>query len=194
MKKINISDSLKVFILFLGVIVSLSSNAENKSDTVKVMIKTTSGDVVVELFPKKAPKTVKSFLHYVDEGFYKGKIFHRVIKNFMIQAGGYTKEFSQEYSGVSIENESDNGLKNLKGSIAMARTQDVHSASVQFFFNTYDNPFLDYTDGNHGYTVFGKVIKGYDVIENIENEPTRARNGHNDVPIKLVVIRRVIKL
>ena len=132
-----------------------------------VVMKTSMGDVEIELFQDKAPVTVANFLMYVDKGFYNGTIFHRVISNFMIQGGGFTPGMKEKKTSSPVKNEATNGLSNKAGTVAMARTMDVHSATSQFFINVVDNPFLDYkssTAEGYGYCVFGKVIKGMDVV------------------------------
>lgn len=150
-----------------------------------VLIKTSAGEIVVELDPAKAPKTVDNFLQYVKAGFYNGTVFHRVIRGFMIQGGGYTPQGSEKSTRGPIEIESSNGLKNRRYAIAMARTADPNSATAQFFINTKDNRFLNYPgqDG-FGYAVFGKVIKGSEVVDQIEAVDTDRR----DKPIKPVII------
>ncbi|EMH2961337.1 peptidyl-prolyl cis-trans isomerase [Burkholderia multivorans] len=154
-----------------------------------VQLKTSQGDIRVELYPEKAPKTVANFLDYVKAGQYNGTIFHRVIKGFMIQGGGYKANFDEKPTRAPIPLESRNGLKNLTGTIAMARTSDPNSATAQFFINTVDNSGLDYPnpDGN-GYAVFGKVVSGLDVVKKIEAVPTTSRGPMQDVPAQPVVI------
>ncbi|AOI65996.1 peptidylprolyl isomerase [Burkholderia territorii] len=154
-----------------------------------VQLKTSQGDIRVELYPEKAPKTVANFLDYVKAGQYNGTIFHRVIKGFMIQGGGYKTNFEEKPTRVPIPLESRNGLKNLTGTIAMARTSDPNSATAQFFINTVDNSGLDYPnpDGN-GYAVFGKVVSGLDVVKKIEGVATTSRGPMQDVPAQPVVI------
>ena len=153
-----------------------------------VVIETTQGNIVVELNPKKAPDTVKNFLTYVNEGFYAGTIFHRVIRDFMIQGGGFDKNLSQKETREPIQNESKNGLFNETYTIAMARTNDPHSATSQFFINLKDNYFLD--DGD-GYCVFGKVTSGHRVVQKIGSLPTHVKEGMGDVPIKRVTIKAI---
>ncbi|WP_158901722.1 peptidylprolyl isomerase [Burkholderia sp. L27(2015)] len=154
-----------------------------------VLIKTSMGDIEVELYPESAPKTVANFLKYVANGQYSGTIFHRVIPGFMIQGGGYTADFQEKPTAASIPLESRNGLKNTVGTIAMARTSDPSSATDQFFINTVDNQGLDFPnpDGN-GYAVFGKVVSGLDVVKKIEQVPTGNHGGMGDVPRTPVVI------
>ena len=156
-----------------------------------VTLKTNHGDITLELFADKAPKTVENFLSYVKDGFYDGTIFHRVIDGFMIQGGGMDKDMKTKPTNPSIENEADNGLSNLYGSIAMARTSDPHSATAQFFINTEDNRGLDFqseTEQGWGYCVFGEVIEGAEVVNAIEEKPTTTRNGHQDVPEEIIFI------
>ena len=160
-----------------------------------VEVKTSHGVIVFELDPKLAPKTVKNFLSYVDDGSYDGTIFHRVIKDFMIQGGGFTPQMVQKKAKPPIVNEADNGLKNNRGAIAMARTMDPHSATAQFFINTVDNSFLDHQAKNAqgwGYCVFGKVVEGMDVVDAITEVKTTSKMGHQDVPVDPVVIEKVV--
>jgi peptidyl-prolyl cis-trans isomerase A (cyclophilin A) len=156
----------------------------------QVLLKTTDGDIRLELYPDKAPKSVANFLDYVKSGQYNGTIFHRVIRGFMIQGGGYTTSYTEKPTRAPIPLESRNGLKNMTGTIAMARTSDPNSATAQFFINTVDNAGLDYPnpDGN-GYAVFGKVVSGMDVVKTIEGTPTTERGSMGDVPQKPVVIQ-----
>ncbi len=156
-----------------------------------ILLKTNFGDITLELDHDKAPVTAKNFEQYVKDGFYDGLIFHRVISNFMIQGGGFEPGMTQRQTREPIENEAKNGLSNVKGSIAMARTMDPHSASAQFFINVKDNGFLDHTAETMegwGYAVFGKVVDGMDVVEKIKNTPTTMKSGHQDVPTDDVVI------
>ena len=160
-----------------------------------VTIRTTFGEVKLELDAEKAPKTVANFLKYAQEGFYDGTIFHRVIDNFMIQGGGFDTEMQQKDNGEPIENEADNGLKNDFGTVAMARTSDPHSATAQFFINVKDNDFLNHSGKNSqgwGYTVFGKVTDGIEVLDKIRSVPTGSSNGHQDVPTDPVIIESVL--
>jgi len=150
----------------------------------RVLLKTSQGDITIELYPAKAPITVKSFLSYVEDKFYDGLIFHRVIPGFMIQTGGMTSELRQKAGKPAIKNESGNGLKNARGSVAMARTQDLDSATSQFYINLVDNFRLDEMQ----YCVFGKVVAGMDVVDAIAKVPTGSRRGHNDVPLEPVTI------
>ncbi|MFT0773247.1 peptidylprolyl isomerase [Psychrobacter aquimaris] len=156
-----------------------------------VELETNMGAIVIELNEEKAPKTVENFLNYVKSGQYDGTIFHRIIDGFMIQGGGMDAEMNEKPTNAPIENEADNGLKNEKGTIAMARTQDPHSATSQFFINVKDNDFLNHSGKNMqgwGYTVFGKVTSGMDVIEKMRSVPTGRFGMHADVPKEPVVI------
>ncbi|MBN2245595.1 MAG: peptidyl-prolyl cis-trans isomerase [Candidatus Aminicenantes bacterium] len=164
-----------------------------RETSLKVLMKTTKGDITLELYPDKAPVTVENFLKYVDDQFYDGTIFHRVIADFMIQGGGHTEDFTEKPSGPPIKNEADNGLKNNRGTIAMARTNEPHSATNQFFINHVDNSFLDHTaktEEGYGYCVFGKVIEGMDVVDAIATVST----DRNDAPretVKIISVRRI---
>ncbi|HYD81530.1 MAG TPA: peptidylprolyl isomerase [Paucimonas sp.] len=155
----------------------------------QVSIKTSMGEIVVELYPDKAPKTVENFLSYVKSGHYKGTIFHRVIDGFMIQGGGFDKGMKQKPTKAPIQNEAQNGLKNERYTVAMARTGAPHSATSQFFINVNDNAFLDYPgrDG-WGYCVFGKVVKGIEIVDQIKAVETGDSGMHKNVPLKPVVI------
>ena len=162
----------------------------------KVLIKTSLGDLTVELYADKAPKSVENFLAYAKSGFYDGTIFHRVIADFMIQGGGFTADLRQKKTRAPVVNESKNGLSNLRGTLAMARTADPNSATAQFFINTVDNQRLDYAgDANPGYCVFGKVTAGLDVVDKIRAVPTGAQGPfRSDVPTTAVVIEKVTVL
>lgn len=156
-----------------------------------VLLETSSGDILLELYPDKAPETVANFLRYVDEGFYANTIFHRVIKGFMIQGGGLTLRLEEKPTGKPIKNEADNGLKNERGAIAMARTMAPHSATAQFYINTVDNPELDHTApdlAGYGYCVFGKVSDGMDVVDKIEKSKVKAQGEHEALPVDSVLI------
>ncbi len=170
---------------------AIASHAANP----QLDMKTSLGTITVELYPDKAPKTVENFLRYATEGFYNGTIFHRVIDGFMIQGGGYTRDYAQKPTRDPIENEAANGLKNLAGTIAMARTQRPDSATAQFFINVADNKFLDYsapTVRGYGYCVFGRVVKGMDVVNRIAKLRTGAGGPFpQDVPQETVVIESV---
>jgi len=163
----------------------------------QVRMTTSLGVIDIELDAGKAPKTVANFLGYVDKGFYNGTIFHRVIPGFMIQGGGMTAGMKEKPTDANIQNEADNGLKNLAGTLAMARTSDPHSASAQFFINTVDNTFLDHRGKNPqgwGYAVFGKVTKGMDVVKKIEAVQTGNAGMHQNVPKQDVVIQKIVRL
>ena len=162
-----------------------------------VVIKTSKGDITVELDPEKAPITVKNFLDYVDSKHYDGTIFHRVISNFMIQGGGLTPAMREKATNAPIKNEAANGLSNTRGTIAMARTNVVDSATSQFFINVRDNTFLDHKDNSaqrFGYCVFGKVIGGMDVVDKIKNVRTTTRGYSRDVPVEPVVIKEIVRV
>jgi len=156
-----------------------------------IILHTNFGDITLELDSAKAPRTVANFVSYVKSGHYNGTIFHRVINNFMIQGGGFDKSMKQKSTQAQIANEANNGLKNVNGSIAMARTSDPHSASAQFFINVKDNDFLDFrneTTQGWGYAVFGKVSKGMEVVNKIKVVKTANSGGHGDVPVEPVII------
>lgn len=159
----------------------------------KVQITTTYGNITVALDPEKAPLTVENFLDYVRSKHYEGTLFHRVIDDFMIQTGGLDTDLHTLPTRAPIKNEANNGLSNLEGTIAMARTADPHSASAQFFINTSDNAFLDFrseTPDGWGYCVFGRVVEGMDVVEKIEAVDTTHRGGHQDVPVENIIIEK----
>ena len=159
-----------------------------------VTLHTSMGDITLELDAEKAPKTVANFLQYARDGFYDGTIFHRVINNFMIQGGGMTADMAQKQTRAPVDNEANNGLKNKTGTVAMARTNDPHSATAQFFINVSDNGFLDHTAPTAqgwGYAVFGRVTAGMDVVEKIKAVATGSKGFHQDVPKEAVTIERV---
>ena len=161
-----------------------------------VIIKTSKGDIKAELFEKEAPNTVKNFLQYVDDRHYNGTIFHRVIEGFMIQGGGFTKEFNQKPTRAPVKNEAANGLKNKRGTLAMARTSDIDSATAQFFINVVDNEFLDFRAPNaqgFGYCVFGKVTEGMDIVDAIRSVKTGSRGMFQDVPVDAVEIVEITR-
>ncbi len=169
------------------------SFAENSKP--RVLFETNYGKFIVEMDREKAPGTVNNFLSYVTSGFYNGTIFHRVIKGFMIQGGGFKVGMMKKNTNSSIENEAFNGLKNRKYTIAMARTGDPHSATSQFFINSNNNNFLNYRtpSGNGwGYCVFGRVVKGHRIVDKIENQPTTTKGMYKNVPIIPVLIQRII--
>jgi peptidyl-prolyl cis-trans isomerase A (cyclophilin A)/peptidyl-prolyl cis-trans isomerase B (cyclophilin B) len=159
-----------------------------------VVIETTYGEIKVELDEQKAPQSVKNFLTYADRGFYDGTVFHRVIKDFMIQGGGMNAELSPKPTDAPIRNEATNGLRNLRGTLAMARTSVIDSATSQFFINLKDNDFLDHRDMSmqgYGYAVFGRVVAGMEVVDKIGASPTGMRNRFRDVPVETVTIKSV---
>ena len=180
-------------IVILGALVALVTAGAGMAVAAnpKVEMETSKGKMVIELFPDKAPETVKNFLNYVETKYYDGTIFHRVIPKFMIQGGGFTADMKQKSAGAPIKNEADNGLKNDRGTIAMARTGDPHSATAQFFINSVNNDFLNHTSKTQqgwGYVVFGKVISGMDVIDAISAVKTVTRGGFRDVPAETIEI------
>jgi cyclophilin family peptidyl-prolyl cis-trans isomerase len=178
-------------LLFLGFLFSFSLIGTAKEGNPIVIMKTTKGDITIELDAEKAPITVKNFLSYVDEKFYDGTIFHRVIKGFMIQGGGLTDDLTEKEGKDFIKNEAANGLKNLRGTISMARMGEPHTASAQFFINHVDNAFLDHqntTTEGYGYCVFGRVIKGIEVVDKIANARTTRKSGMENVPRETIVI------
>ncbi len=153
-----------------------------------ITISTNHGDIVIELFEETAPVSCENFRQYVNDGFFDGTIFHRVIPNFMIQGGGFTPDMSQKETRDPIKNEADNGEKNVRGTLAMARTQVVDSATAQFFINLRDNNFLDHGGRDFGYAVFGKVTAGMDIVDAIAAVRTGNNAGHSDVPVDAVII------
>ncbi len=153
------------------------------------MFSTSLGDITIELFADKAPVTVKNFLTYVDSGFYNGTTFHRVIPGFVIQGGGFTSGMVKKDTYPPIKNEADNGLKNLRGTLSMARTSDINSATSQFFINLKDNAMLDNNPNNFGYAVFGKIVAGIEVVDKIAQVPTGNRQIYQNVPIEDVVVK-----
>lgn len=159
-----------------------------KSENPHVLLSTNVGDIELELYPQKAPVSVENFLNYVNSGFYNNTIFHRVISNFMIQGGGFTEDMTQKPTQPSIKNEADNGLRNDRGTIAMARTFDVNSATSQFFINVKNNDYLNHSQRDFGYAVFGKVVSGMDVVDKIADTRTTLRMGSSDVPVQSIII------
>ena len=173
------------------------ADAETEADLMTdagpmVVFRTSMGDLNIELYPGEAPATVENFLRYVEDGHYDGTIFHRVVRGFVIQGGGFTAEMVEKDTREPIGNEATNGLKNLRGTLSMARTSDPHSATAQFFVNTKDNPALDHTGQTMrgwGYAVFGKVVRGMEAVDRIEASPVVSRAGHNDVPHTPIVVQ-----
>lgn len=183
---------LTTLLLTLGMLTSISSFAE----TVKIKMETNRGDIILELDTNKAPLSVANFVSYANSGYYDGTIFHRVISNFMIQGGGFDEDLIRKTTKEPIQNEASNGLKNKRGTIAMARLPDPHSATSQFFINVKDNPALDYTGDQNGrtwgYAVFGSVIEGMDVVDEIRYTQTGPNPPfRSDVPIKTMLIEKV---
>jgi cyclophilin family peptidyl-prolyl cis-trans isomerase len=188
-------------VLLVGLLILVmafpAAAADKKSANPTVVLDTSEGQIVVELYPDKAPLTVRNFLAYVDSQFYDGTIFHRVIPDFMIQGGGFTTTFKHKETREPIKNEAQNGLANERGTIAMARTQAPHSATAQFFINTKDNDFLNFrgqTAQGYGYAVFGRVVKGMDVVDSISFVKTTRIGSYSDVPEKQVVIRSIKRI
>jgi cyclophilin family peptidyl-prolyl cis-trans isomerase len=186
---------MKNLITACAIALLLAANSNVFASNPRVRMETTKGVVVIELYPDKAPKTVENFLRYVNAGKYDGTIFHRVIKRFMNQGGGFTPDFKKVETFAPIKNEADNGLKNKRGTIAMARTGDPNSATNQFFVNTVDNTFLDHTGKTPrgwGYCVFGTVVDGMNVMDRIAKVPTGASGPfQQDVPLEDIVIQKV---
>lgn len=194
MRSLLIAAFTAVFILGISGVAMSKSTPKNPV----IVFETTAGNITVELDAKNAPKTTENFMKYVNEGFFDGKIFHRVIPNFMIQGGGYDVHFHQDETHDPIANEADNGLKNKRGTIAMARTSDPNSATAQFFINTVDNEFLNFRSkdmNGWGYAVFGKVTAGMDVVDKISASPTDTAltpyGPMQDVPVQQIVITKV---
>jgi peptidyl-prolyl cis-trans isomerase B (cyclophilin B) len=187
---------MRILVLLAAVSLTVGglAAAQATSANPKVLMKTTKGDLTIELFRDKAPVTVDNFLSYVRDGFYDGTIFHRVIRGFMIQGGGHTADLAEKPAKAPIRNEAANGLKNLRGTISMARESLPDTATCQFFINHVDNPGLDHTaktPNGFGYCVFGKVVGGMDVVDAIATVPTGTRQGFGDVPRETVTILSV---
>ena len=188
-----------VILALTGLMPVTAFTQDNNSDVkgtgmVTVTMETNKGVITLELDGDKAPDTVANFVAYANAGHYDGTIFHRVIPGFMIQGGGFDTSMNQKSTNAPVKNEANNGLKNVNGSIAMARTNDPHSATAQFFINVKDNTFLDHTSPDPrgwGYAVFGQVTDGMDVVQSIEAVPTGNKSGHQDVPLESVVIEKV---
>lgn len=187
---------MRRILALIGVLLAMSTT-EVLADNPKVLFKTNHGNFTVELFADKAPKTVANFLTYVKEGHYNGTIFHRVISDFMVQGGGFTPDMNQKKTHDPVENEADNGLKNVIGTLAMARTNDPQSATAQFFINTANNDFLDFrekTSRAWGYAVFGRVIEGMQSVNDIRAVKTGRSGQHSDVPKEPVIIESATQL
>ena len=192
----------RIFVL-LGLLVSSGALvAQENASTVRVKLVTSAGDITLKLYPQKSPVTVKNFLAYVDSGFYNETIFHRVIRNFMVQGGGFTTAMTEKESGEPIVNESRNKLHNIRGTIAMARTSEPDSATAQFFINQRSNLQLDWAPGKEGYTVFGEVEKGMGVVDFIATADTdtglmvtnAGQRPFQDVPVEAIVIKKVVRI
>jgi cyclophilin family peptidyl-prolyl cis-trans isomerase len=183
------------YILLAAALVTgpLGLAAESSATDPQVVIRTSEGDITVRLFKDKAPLTVANFLGYADAGFYNGTIFHRVIPNFMIQGGGFLPDMTEKATGTPVENESRNRLHNTRGTLAMARTNDPDSATSQFFINQRNNLRLDWAPGREGYTVFGEVILGMDIVDFIATAPTGTVGPHSNVPKEPIVILEITR-
>ena len=189
MKAIPLLRRIGVFLLLPLALVSTELSAQ---EATRVVMKTSLGEIHLELYPDQAPATVENFLEYANSGFYDGTIFHRVISNFMIQGGGFTSDMQKKRTRDPIPNESNNGLSNRRGTIAMARLPQPHSATAQFFINVQNNMNLDYKGGNEwGYAVFGKVTEGLDVVDDIRYVQTANKPPFSDVPVEPVIIEQV---
>lgn len=194
------SSSYLYMILCVGLLIFLcachQTYEEKKMPNPTVTIRTTEGNIQVELLADKAPITVENFLHYVDEKHYNKTVFHRVIDGFMVQGGGFTADMTQKPTHTPIKNEASNGVSNKRGTLAMARTSEIHSATSQFFINVVDNDFLDYKNpspNGYGYCVFGKVISGMDIVDKIKATETSTKKGHQNVPIKAIEIIEITR-
>jgi len=156
-----------------------------------IRFETTLGDFTIEFYEKEAPESVANFKRYINDGFFDGTIFHRIVPGFVIQGGGFTEDMSQKRTKPPVKNEADNGLKNSRGTLSMARTSDINSATSQFFVNLKDNDFLDNSRGNFGYAVFARVSQGMDVIDKIAAVETGRKRGFDDVPVEAVIMKSV---
>lgn len=192
---------MKTFYILFCIVFLCACNKEtpsqpgNKVANPIITIRTNLGDIEVELLQNKAPETVQNFLQYAKDGHYTGTIFHRVIDGFMIQGGGYTADFKEKKTRSPVRNEADNRVSNKRGTLAMARTSDIHSATGQFFINVADNDFLNYrnpTPSGFGYCVFGEVTKGMDIVDKIKKVKTGSEKGHQDVPLQSIKILEVL--
>jgi len=191
LKKSGIILGAIIVLAIVALVLHSSLGSASSSGKNEVLIQTNYGNITVQLYPDKAPITVQNFESYVKSGFYAGTVFHRVMKGFVIQGGGFTADGTQKQTNAPIKLEVNNGLSNLKYTIAMARTSDPNSATSQFFINTADNTFLDPSSQSAGYAVFGKVISGFSVVDAIENVPTETKYGMQNWPVQNVVIEKV---
>ena len=184
---------MRTLIPAVGAILLSGAAFADEAPNPEMVVETTEGTIVIELFAGKAPQSVANIVQYVEDGFYAGTIFHRVIQSFMIQGGGFGQDMVRKPTRPPVENEADNGLKNDRGTVALARTSDPHSATSQFYINLVDNDSLDYrmrTEQGWGYAVFGRVIEGMDVVDRIARTRTQTRDGMRDVPVVPIVIER----
>lgn len=185
----------RLTVLLFSLLFGLSAAAWADDNNPRVRLVTSMGEVVLQLDRAKAPKTVENFLRYVQDGFYNGTVFHRVIDGFMVQGGGFTPEMTQKSTRPPVMNEADNGLRNTIGTIAMARTNDPHSATAQFFINVGNNDFLDFrekTPRAWGYAVFGRVVSGMEVVKAIKDVPTTTVGPHQNVPQQPIIIQQAV--
>lgn len=181
-----------LFLLF-GLMVMVGMVRAEGGDSPRVVLETSKGNIVIALDADNAPISTENFLGYVEAGFYEGTVFHRVIDGFMVQGGGFTEDMAQKETGGTIQNEADNGVKNKRGTVAMARRPDPHSATAQFFVNTVDNAFLDHRSKDAqgwGYAVFGEVVEGMDVVDAVTKVKTGRHGGMGDVPVEPVIIEK----
>jgi peptidyl-prolyl cis-trans isomerase A (cyclophilin A) len=159
-----------------------------------IRFETSLGDFTIEFFEKEAPESVANFTRYIEDEFFDGTIFHRIVPGFVIQGGGFTEDMTQKKTQPPVKNEADNGLKNKRGTLSMARTNDINSATSQFFVNLKDNDFLDHSRGNFGYAVFAEVTEGMDVVDKIAAVETGRKRGFDDVPVEAVIMKSVRRL
>ena len=198
--KISNIKTISLFVRYLTLLfcISISSANADQAHNKIALMKTSMGDIEIELFEKRAPTSVKNFINYINSGFYTNTLFHRVIPNFMVQAGGFDENFNKKKTKTPIVNEANAYVPNLRGTLSMARTNDPHSATSQFFINVVDNSSLDKAGSNPGYAVFGKVVKGMEIADKIAKSKTKTQGRMRDVPstpilIKSVVIKEAIK-
>jgi len=198
MNLLNFKQKITFFLLLPSLFFSSLSIAEKPAvkteATPKVAMETSLGKIVIELYPKKAPITVENFLQYVNDKFYDGTIFHRIVPGFVVQGGGFTFDFKQKTTRKPIQNEANNGLKNDVATLSMARTRATHSATSQFFINTVNNPALDPNISSAGYAVFGKVIEGFNIVKKIEKQPRGVHRQHPEAPNYAVIIEKAYVL